>query len=301
MVAITAKAGDITAVSADAIVVNLFQGVTAPGGGTGAVDQALDGAISALISDGETTGKKGEITLLHTFGKLPAKRVVALGLGKAEKLDLDIVREVSATAGRYLQRIGVKKAATLAHGAGIGGLDPADAAQAIAEGTLLGLYSFKEYKAKNNDEPDKELEQLDVVEYDGRKVDALQAGITKGQVLSEGVAIARDLVNHPANVVNPARMAEAATDVAKRNGLKIEVLGQKEMAKLKMGSLLGVSQGSVNEPKLIVMQYAGDPGNPDNNIALVGKGITFDTGGISIKPAASMWEMKGDMSGGASV
>ena len=301
MVQVTAIAGDITAKDADALVVNLFEGVTSPGGGTGAVDKALDGALSAMIADGEISGKQGEIAMVHTLGKLPAKRVVVLGLGKRERFTIQTVREVSGTVARYLRRIGAKRAATIAHGAGIGGLDPTISAQAIAEGTVLGLYTFSQYLSKKEDEPQKELEELTIVEQDAARLGALQSGIEKGMLLAESVSIARGLVNEPANVVNPAKMAEAATEVAAQAGLDITVLGREDMMEHRMGAMLAVTQGSANEPKLIVIEYRGDPDHPENNVALVGKGITFDSGGISIKSAAGMWEMKGDMSGGASV
>jgi leucyl aminopeptidase len=301
MVTVTAKAGDITTFETDAIVVNLFEGIKAPGGSTGALDKLLDGAISGLIEDGEISGKQGEIGMLHTTRKLNAKRVVVVGLGKRDKFNMDTVRDVSSIVARHLRRVGVKRAATIAHGAGIGGLDATMSAQAMTEGTVLGLYAFNQYRARKDDEPERELEELVIVEQDKDRIKSLKMGVEKGNLLAESVVIARDLINEPANVVNPAKMAEIATEVAKRGKLNITVLGREDMMELGMGAILAVTAGSMNEPKLIVMEHRGDPNNQDNNIALVGKGITFDSGGISIKPSASMWEMKGDMSGGASV
>ncbi len=301
MVKITAVAGDIVQADADALVVNLFEGVTAPGGGAGAVDRALDGAISNLISDGEIKGKKGETAVLHTWGKLPAKRVVVVGLGKREKFDADVVREVSGGAARYLRGLGVARAATLAHGAGVGGLSPEASAQAMTEGTALGLYDFDRYRSKDSDEPQRRLEELRIVEQDQAKVKALEQGIAQGQTLAGGVIVARDMVNEPANVMTPTRMAEIAGEVAEETGLTLRVIGHEEMVERRMGAILAVSAGTQQEPKLIVLEHKGDPSHPKNNVALVGKGITFDSGGISIKPAAEMWQMKGDMSGGASV
>lgn len=301
MVNVTAVQGEITTFETDAIVVNIFDGATSPVGAGGDVDKALDGAITALIADKEITGKQNELAMIHTLGKLPSKRVVVLGLGKREKFTAETVRSTSAVVARYLRRIGAKKAAMLILGAGIGGLNAGASAQATTEGAMLGLYSFKQYKAKHDDEADKELEELTIVEPDKSRLQGLETGVNKGRLLAEAVAIARGLVNEPANVVNPAKMAEAATEVATSHGLDIEVLGREDMLQHGMGAFIGVTQGTANEPKLIIIDYKGDPGHPDNNIALVGKGVTFDSGGISIKSAASMWEMKGDMSGGASV
>ena len=301
MVTVSVTQGDIAAAEVDAIVVNLFEGVTTPGGGTGAVDRALDGGISGVIADGEISGKQGEIAMLHTLGKLPAKRVLVVGLGKSSRLDATVVRDVSGVAARYLQRVGAKRAATIAHGAGIGGLDVSASGQAIGEGTVLGLYAFKRYRSRKDDEPEKALEELTIVEQDASRVAPLEAGLARARILADGVVLARELVNEPANVVNPARMAEVAAEVARESGLELTVLGREDMIEREMGAMLAVAAGSATEPKLIVLEHKGDPEHPDNNIALVGKGITFDSGGISIKPSARMWEMKGDMSGGASV
>ena len=155
--------GDITALEVDAVVVNLFEGVKEPGGATGAVDRALDGAISALIADGELKGKTGASTLIHTLGKMRPKRVLVTGLGKRDKFTLDTVRRVSAESSRYLRGLGIKRAATIVHGAGIGGLAPRAAAQALTEGALLGLYRFQQYKGKPDANGSK-LEELLVVE-----------------------------------------------------------------------------------------------------------------------------------------
>ena len=301
MVNVTAVAGDIVTSDADAIIVNLFDGVTTPSGGTGVVDKALDGAITALIADKEITGKQGEIAMIHTLGKLPTKRVVVLGLGKREKFNANVARQISGVVARYVKRIGVKRAATLVHGAGIGGLDASSSGQAMTEGIILGLYTFSQYKLKKDGDSAKDIEIFEIVEQDTSRLPFLQAGVKKGVLISEAVAIARGLVNEPANIVNPVKMAEVANDIATKSGLGFTALHRADMIENNMGAMLAVSQGSANEPRLIIMDYKGDPENPDNNIALVGKGITFDSGGISLKSAGGMWEMKGDMSGGASV
>ena len=306
--AITVVAGDITAFATPALVVNLFQGVTQPGGGTGAVDRALDGAISALIADGEIKGKLGEMTLLHTMGRIPAQRVVVAGLGKRDDFDAAAIRRVSGDAARFLRGKGVSEFATITHGAGIGGQDAGTAAQAIAEGTLLGLYRFNDYRSNGsnrNDDADGNdsgaISKVSIVERDPSAVDALSAGASAGVTLAEATMLARDLVNHPANIMTPTRMAAAAREVANAVGLELDVLERDQMAQHGMGALLGVAQGSDEPPKLIVLTYRGDPEHPANNLGLVGKGITFDTGGISLKPAANMEAMKGDMAGGAAV
>jgi leucyl aminopeptidase len=293
---IKVETGDISAFAADAVVVNLFEGVTAPHGATGAVDKAMDGAISALIRDGDIRGKQGEFSLIHSFGKLKAPRVIVAGLGKAEAFSVDKVREISGDLVRFLRKQRVKDAAVITHGAGIGGLDPEASAEAIAEGSLLGAYRFLRHKRS---EDDGDLDSLTLVEYDTDKLPALQRGVDRGSILAEAANLARDMANEPANYLTPTEMANKAEALAKETGLECEIYGPDWMRQKGMGGLLGVAAGSVQEPRFIVLRYNG--GGDARPVALVGKGITFDTGGISIKPAENMGEMKGDMSGGAAV
>ena len=291
-------AGDIAQQDVGAVVVNLFEGVTTPGGATGAVDKAMGGAISALIADGEIKGKSGEMTLIHTLGSITPKRVLVAGLGSADSFTLDGVRSVSAEAARHLNGIGVQSAATIVHGAGIGGLDAQASAQAMAEGIVLGMYRFDKYKANASDAS---LNEITVVEFDESKLDALRSGIEVGRIIGEGVNRCRDMANEPANSMTPSEMAEQALEVSQAHGVELEVIERPQMKELGMGALLAVAQASEEPPKFIIMRYNGDPQNAENNIGLLGKGITFDSGGLDIKNASGMATMKGDMAGGASV
>ena len=294
---IRVEPGDISTVAADAVVVNLFEGVQTPGGGTGAVDRAMGGAISSLIAQGDLRGKWGEVVLIHTLGRLPSPRVVVAGLGKPEAFTIDRVRDLSANLARYLRSQRIQKAATIAHGAGIAGLDPQACAQAISEGTLLGLYRFLRHKRAEEDAS--ELLELTIVEHDAARVDALRRAAEQGCVFAEATNFSRDLANEPSNYLTPTEMANRAKDLGSESGYECEIYGPDWIREKGMGGVLGVAAGSTQEPRFIVMRYNG--GGDARPLALVGKGITFDTGGISIKPAAGMEEMKGDMSGGASV
>lgn len=290
-------AGDITKIHTSVVIVNLFEGVEHPGGATQAVDRALDGAISRLIAAGEIKGKLNEVTMIHTLGRLESERVVVVGLGKRDEFTLERVRGAMAEACKSLRKVSAERAATIAHGAGVGGIAPEKAAQAITEGGILGLYTFDKHKTK---EPEhRELRELIIVEGDEGKLPALEQGVYRGRVLAEATNLARDLVNEPANHMTPSDMAEAARVVAEAWGLEFEVLERDDMEHLGMGALLGVAQGSREPPKLIVLGYHG--GSASNHLGLIGKGVTFDSGGISIKPAEGMGEMKGDMAGGAAV
>jgi len=290
--------GDIAKIKVGAAIVNLFEGVQHPGGATGAVDQALGGAITRLIAEGEIKGKLNEITLVHTLGKMEPERVVVLGLGKQEKFTLDSIRAAMAEASKFLRKLGVKQVATIVHGAGIGGMEAEKAAQALTEGSILGLYTFRKHITR---EPEHgEIEELLIAERDGSKHAALEQGVRHGRILAEATNCARDMINEPANYMTPSDMAEVARNVAAKYGLECSVLEREEMKNLGMGALLGVAQGSKQPPKFIIISYRGDDSSK-STLGLIGKGLTFDSGGISIKPSESMDEMKGDMAGGAAV
>jgi leucyl aminopeptidase len=291
-------AGDITEVKANAIIINSFEGMKKPEGDTEAVDKALGGAISQLVSQGEIKGKLNEITLVHSLGRLPAARVVVVGLGKKAELTTNKVRGAVAETCRWLRQKGVASIATVAQGAGINGINFEAAAQAITEGALLGLYLFRKHITKEEDKIG-EVKQLSIVSSD-KAQPQLEAGSNKGRILAEVTNLARDMVNEPANYMTPIHMAEAAKKLAGSYRLEINVLEREQMAELGMGALLGVAQGSRQPPKFITLYYKGKE-STELDIALAGKGITFDSGGISIKPSEKLEEMKGDMAGGAAV
>ena len=292
--------GDVTDIKTPALIVNLFEGVKQPGGATGAVDKALDGTISQLIQDGEIKGKKGENILIHTLGKMSPSRVLVAGLGKSEGFDAETIRSVVAGSCRHLRKLGISKVATIAHGSGIAGLDAIASGQAIAEGAILGLYRFNNYLT-NGDENTGELDELLIVERDSAKIGDLKNRIDRGKLMAEAAILARNMVNEPSNVLTPTRMAEISKQIAEEEGLELTVLEREDMEDKEMGAILAVAKGSHQPPKMIVLKYTGDPENPGNVIGFVGKGITFDSGGISIKPSNGMEDMKGDMAGGASV
>jgi leucyl aminopeptidase len=294
---INALVGNIQETVADAIIVNLFEGVTRPGGATGAVDQALGGAISDLIANGDLSGKAGEVAVLYPRGAIPAKRVLVVGLGKSEAFNLEGVRRAAAAGIKRARDLNAKTVATIVHGAGIGGLAPEEAAQAVVEGSLLGLYRFD---APKQSEPVNQVEALSVVERSAAKLAQVEAGIRAAEAIAEGVFLARDLVNLPPNVATPTRMADEARRIAATYGMTLTVGDREWAAQRKMGGFLAVAKGAGEPPYFIVLEHNAERTDLDT-VVLVGKGITFDTGGISIKPAEKMEEMKSDMAGAAAV
>ena len=288
---------EVGLVNTEALIINVFEGVEVPGGATGSIDTLIGGKISRLISSGEITGKKNEITIIHTFGEFEFERVIICGLGKQEKFNYDSIRQIMAITMRQLRKIKVKNVATICHGAGIGGLDTKLCALAITEGALLGTYQFSKYKNTSTSET---IESLEIIENDDQKIQTINDGINEGVVLSESTIIARDLGNEPGNILPPRELADRTKAFSNLIGLNCTILDKSEIQKLSMGGILGVSAGSHEEPRLIVMEHLGNP-NSTQKIALCGKGITFDTGGISLKPPLNMGTMKGDMAGAAAV
>jgi leucyl aminopeptidase len=292
------KKGSIQESSADTIVVNLFEGVTIPGGATGAVDSALEGAVSELIANGDLTGAAGEVGVLYPRGAIPAKRVLVVGLGKSDGLVLEAVRKAAATAIKRAGELGAVHVATIVHGAGIAGLPVGPSAQATAIGSLLAAYEFDADKKK--DEGKKPISSLTLVDIDETKISACEEGAAAAEAIAKGVYLARDLVNMPPNVATPTKMAAEAREIAQDFGMKITIGGRKWAAKRDMGAFLAVAKGAGEEPKFIILEHNADREDLDT-IVLVGKGITFDTGGISIKPSQRMEIMKSDMAGAAAV
>lgn len=291
---------ELTAFKGGALIVNLFEKVKTPGGATAAIDKALDGIISKLIKDGQIKGSLEETTVIPTFGKISADKIVVVGLGKKADFNLDRVRRVTAAACKTARAAGVGKAATILHGAGAGGFDPQAVAQAVAEGALLGLYKFDKYFNKSVDDKKTEFIELTLIERDKTLISKIKAGVKNGEIMARAGLFARDLVNEPPNVVFPREMAKRARILLKGLPVNVKVLGKKDLEANKMGAYLGVTAGSVQEPQLIIMEYKGNS-KSSKTLALIGKGVTFDSGGLSLKPSSAMAAMKGDMSGAASV
>ncbi|MFH1542377.1 MAG: leucyl aminopeptidase [bacterium] len=290
---ISVQNASLTKVKCDLLVVNVFEGVKTPGGATETVDHKLDGAIKALIKDGEITGKLGEVNLIHTQGKLPATQILVVGVGKASEFVLDTARIAAGAAIKEAKKVKAKIVATVVHGAGGGGLKLPVAAQALVEGTLIGSYHYKGF-ATTKDDSFFEISELIIVEMARSKLKEIGRGVKTGEIIAESVNNARDLVNGPANRVTPSYLAARAKAVV---GVTTKVIDLKEAKKLGMDAYYSVSKGSREPAKFIIIKYG--QGKPE--IGLVGKGITFDSGGVSLKPSKKLWEMKTDMAGAAAV
>jgi leucyl aminopeptidase len=258
-------------------------------------DAALGGCLLRLADSREFTGAANSSRLIHTLGRLPAERLLLVGLGKRKGFDEGRLRSAAGSAVQALQGARVASFSSALHLAGglEGGLE------AVCEGSLLGSYTFEHYKTKDRDKRFS-FGGMTLLLPKGVPVKEARTRSERTQALCRAVSLARDLVSQPGNVATPAYLADAARLLASRHAMTCRVIEQEELEQLGMNALVAVGKGSAVAPRLIVLEYRG-AGNSGRTVALVGKGITFDSGGISIKPGAGMEEMKTDMSGAAAV
>lgn len=256
------------------------------------LDRMAGGAIRRVVSSGDFRGEAKEAILVYPPKRF--QRLLLLGLGEGEP-SRDALRVAASTAGRKAISCDATTVTFLLPEEVAGTTAPEDQGQVLVEGLAQGVWSFEEYKSRGKK---KGLPELELVSISGERSE-LEAGVELGLAVAEGQKMARELQAEPGNVCNPEFLAERARNMAERHKFKVTILTRAELERAGMGGILGVCQGSTQEPRLIVLEYRGKRrGTP---ICLVGKGVTFDTGGISIKPAGQMEEMKYDMSGAAAV
>jgi leucyl aminopeptidase len=284
----------IQTTSAEAILVGLFKGGEILPAVISATDKALNGSISELLRTNDFRGELNEATVIYSHGAIPASRVIIVGLGKVEELSLERIRQASATGAKKARELGCKVIASSVFGADA--VEISSAAQATIEGVLLGSYRWR----KNHTSPVErgDIESLLLVESDKGKISAVESGASVGQAVASGVYRARDLVNQSPNIMNPGGLAQAARDMAKEAGVQCTVHELDWIQAQKMTAFLSVTQGSAYPPKFIVLEYKGSDAEP---LVFVGKGLTFDSGGISLKNADGMEDMRSDMGGAAAV
>ncbi|RMH32808.1 MAG: leucyl aminopeptidase [Nitrospirae bacterium] len=296
---IQVKPGKPEEVTTDVLILGGYQDETEPMASVHSLDRRLGGLLTELRRSHEFEGKLNQTALVHTRGAIPAKRILLVGLGKKDKLGLDHVRQAMGTAIKRIRQIGAPSGAAVLLGVDQLASSIVAIAQAMVEGALLGSYRFTAYRTEPSDN-DKTVKRLTLlVEDSGHLADAKE-GVRRGHVAGEATAYVRDLCNHPANVMTPTRMVAEAKSVAKERGVRLTVLDRRQQEKLGMGGLLGVARGSHEPPQFIILEYTGAP-KKERPIVLVGKTVTFDSGGISLKPSENMEQMKADMTGGAEV
>ena len=287
--------GDFKSAAVDALVIGVFEGEeSARSGIVQMADEALDGALRRLIDLGDFEGKHKQTAILYTNDAITAPRLAVVGMGKSDEFDAEKAREAAGEIACQFRDLGVKT---------IGIPTPSDAPpemiQAATEGSILALYQFNQHKTEGLDDI-KELDAITFLISDEDGKSPLEKAVILGSAIARGTTLARDLSNQPGNQLTPTILAKKAQEVAEATGLKCEVFDLAELKEKGFGTLVAVAQGSQEEPRFITLEYIPEGGERET-VVFVGKGITFDTGGISLKPGKGMEEMKHDMSGAAAV
>ncbi|KKI93336.1 aminopeptidase A [Bacillus sp. SA1-12] len=282
----------------ETLVIGMFQQNSKLSGLAAELDQQLDGQITGLMKEGDLPTKQKSITKLHTLGRLGVKRIFFVGLGREKELKFDEAREVFGKLFKTVQQAKLQNVTIALETFVTDDFDRSEAAYALAEAFALSIYKIVDYKQKSN-EPEKNIENINVA-VDGGELDEIKSALEIGYAFGNGANSARTLTNMPPNLLTATELANYAIELANKYQFEYEILEKEEMEKLGMGALLAVNQGSEEPPKMIVLKYQGKEDWTDV-IGLVGKGITYDTGGYSIKPKAGIVGMKTDMGGAAAV
>jgi len=282
----------------EGLIIGLFDKPEKLSGSLASLDEKFDGQLTELVKSGDLSAKLKKISKVHSFGKIGAKRIWFVGLGKEKELSFDKLREALGKLFKEVKVSKLEETAVYLDSFITKELDGFDAAHALSEAFALSTYQFDGYRQKSN-EPERKLENITVYSETFEEED-IQASLTVGYAFGKGTNSARTLVNIPGNLLTATEMAKYAAELAVKYDFEIEILDKAEIEKLGMGAFLAVNQGSVEPPKMIVLKYQGRDEWKDV-IGLVGKGITFDTGGYSIKTKAGIVGMKTDMGGAAAV
>jgi len=277
---ITSVTVPIEQIQADALIIPIFE-----------TEKETRFSAGSLCDSGEVLGKPLELTILHNPAGMAATRVLLAGAGKRERFDAAEMRRLTGAAVRLLKSKSVKKIAIALEATSQG----TEFAAAAVEGAILGNFEPDRHQTAND------KKSVDEFIVGAAAFEGFAGSVERGRIIGEATNFARDMVNEPGNLMTPLRMAEVARTMAVEQGLACDVLDRDAMEKLGMGSLLGVAIGSAEPPCLIVLRYRPAEAKGKAHLGLVGKGVTFDTGGISIKPADSMEKMKYDMAGGAAM
>ena len=303
MIKTLVKADDVLKHKTDCLI--LFSPESKPAGLLRQVDGLLNGALTAAFQSKRFEGKLNQTFHQSVRGLMGADSIIVVGLGKSKNAKEEQIRQVSGTGAKAAEKLRYHQIAVFMDEKNVGKLSKPKKGQAgslvataLMEGAQLGLYHFDSYKSVDQDSPPSRIEGITILAPSKSKVQDYQKGVEWAEKLCAAVLATRDLMHHPGNTATPTFLAKAAQTMSRKHKITCKILEKKDMEKLGMGSLLGVARGSHEPPKFIVMEYKGGKAK-DKPVVIVGKGITFDTGGISLKPGGGMDEMKFDMSGGA--
>jgi leucyl aminopeptidase len=286
--------GQLSEHKTDALIIFAFddQHTSKPNNATQAVNDALDGMLYSIMERGDFGGKANETLVLYPQDEVKAVRLIVVGLGKADDFDTEVLRQAVGTAIKKARDLKATQVTTVTAGTGRSDLSVGDSAQAIAEGATLALYDYQGQKSNQQKQP---ALSLQIMAYGDEDSGVIEDGVKRGMAFAEGSLLARELTNLPANICTPGYLAEQAQGLGEDLGIKVQVLERQQMKALKMGALLAVAQGSDTPPRFIIMEHNADKAKDLPTVVLVGKGVTFDTGGYSIKTRDGMVGMKSDM------
>lgn len=295
---IQVEKGRLIDFTSEAVIITLFEEVKILEGEAAILDDASNGLIQSVLEKGDFEGKINQIVVLYTKETTPVKRIVLAGLGKISEFNMEKVRVAFATASKHIRSLNIREISTSFDDfSGEYSLD--QIVNSAIEGLILGLYRFSYFKTIDKDN-EKTIDKFRIVSNNGNLIKTIKSSVKRAETISRAVCFARDMISMPANEMTPSDMTKRARMIAKGRSVKLKVYEEADMKKLGMNALLAVARGSDQPPKFIVLEYRG-ASESDPFVVLVGKGITFDSGGISIKPADKMDEMKTDMAGGAAV
>lgn len=295
---IIVKKGKIGEHAGEAAVVTHFEGEAHLGGAAAKLDKKSRGLIGEIVTSGDFSGRLHELSVIYSRGSLPVKRVIVAGLGKRADFSLDRLRGAFARAAQHVRSLKLSEFSTSMD---FGDIDAPieQVTEAVVEGVELGLYQFTPFKTLERQEV-RDVSEFMILEEDEGTLKTVKTAAKAAGIIASAVIFARDIVSTPANEMTPTDLANEAKEMAKGKNIKVKLIEAEEMRQLGMNALLAVAAGSDEPPVMIVLEYNGGK-KSSPVIALVGKGVTFDSGGISIKPAENMDKMKSDMAGGAAV
>lgn len=281
---------DLSKIKDDSLLIGFFKDKIELNAGFKKLDKSLNGIISSCIKNRDFKAEKGEVKTIYINKEI--KNIVLVGLGESDKYDHEALSTIIADASKKLRDNGIGSFSILLDSFNNGKFREEEVIEKVALSSLAGLYKFTEYKTKGNDKT-KQIKAITLATNSNKNFDK---EIRYGQVVADAVNKTRDIVNTPPNVATPEYMASYAKELAGKSKLKCTVFGERQIEKLRMGCFVGVAQGSINKPRLVVLEYFGD-GKSQKPIAIVGKGVTFDSGGLNLKPYPSILNMKDDKGG----
>ncbi|MBI1969225.1 leucyl aminopeptidase [Candidatus Woesearchaeota archaeon] len=292
------KQGNIEKVKTDLLIIPIFKGFESSEEIFKRMDRKLNNLLSDIVKEDETVGDEDKFTLIFTGKKIIAERILLAGLGDNNKFTAEKIRKFGGKTFQQAKSHNIQDFCLLSFGYGLKNIQVEEATQALAEGLVMGSYAFDQFKTKKNGKK-KEIKSMSIFPIHELEVEQVKQGIAVGNVIGSAVNVVRDMINKPANIMTPTNFANEARIACRNSKIKCKILGKVQLKKEKMNLVMAVGQGSVQEPKMVILEYK--PGKKYPFYALIGKGVTYDSGGLNLKPGKWLAEMKDDKGGAAAI